>query len=633
MYNHRYALSLILILVFLIPIPLSTSALEQPEKQLTIASGEAWLTGYTYRKMLNITGSSGAGADYQVMIYTDYGEGSDTGATVYLDGEAQTDFDDIRFTDDDGVTLLDHWRESYTASDTATFWVEVQDTLSSNATIYIYYGHDTINSASDGDATFDIFSDFSRFLDMETWEQYSSADSYVFSDDVETVGSFSTIGKGEGLVYDGTYYYLSTYDYITESGWLYQFDNDLEIIDYIELTDGTLAHAGGMCLYDGVLYIPLAESSATQTYPSKVKRYHASTLIYIDTILDSSDFGNDHWGAVVIIEELDRMYIENWDTVLIYVFQIDGTYVTTIENPPDSSIQDFVYIEQDGLIYGSQHTEDDKHNIISVWKPDSTGNSLSKVGEVLTEDHRTYNGFTWYDGYFYSSGMLPDDSITKMNGANLNLTIDNWYIYNDNQIGPNLMIEARLKMGGNRKFNFGWAETIPSSDDLSMYHNSNGDLNYFYGVTDHYTGSQFDVDTWITLSLGWQTGLANAYKNRGSKYEITTVSILGTQSYSKLDLWGSADEPIYCSWIFVRNWQRSEPSPSAWGELEVCTMIDEGLLWGLDVTIVFLGLIMIPISAMYLVRGGKEELDADKVFYALIIFFVGCALFLGGIMP
>jgi hypothetical protein len=37
----------------------------------------------------------------------------------------QADFDDIRFTDDDQTTLIDHWREEYTASTSATFWVEV----------------------------------------------------------------------------------------------------------------------------------------------------------------------------------------------------------------------------------------------------------------------------------------------------------------------------------------------------------------------------------------------------------------------------------------------------------------------------------------------------------------------------
>lgn len=885
MYNHRSVLSLILILVFLIPIPLYTSAWEQPEKQLTVASGEAWLTGYTYRKMHNITGSPGAGTDYQVMIDVHYndvfepsltydiswadsahqgvavdgtyvyttnstmitkyqedgtylsshdcdsdgtyntlgdmfyydgflyvvahsggspwhakamqyttglvyngefsltditnptgapnniaygrdsfwvvegwgglvetemeiqrydldwayqenwiittlemtsgsygyqgfdwidenyliavthegvepnmvdlyhfdgitfrpssqivrpewaGDDSSTyeacqGVAVEIDGDktyvwfasrnntavtqagevaryefstsgdgnevamsgnCQTDFDDIRFTAGDGVTLLDHWRESYTASDTATFWVEVQDTLSSDATIYIYYGHDTINTASDGDATFDIFSDFSRFMDMETWEQYSSSNSYVFSDDVETVGSFSTIGKGEGLAYDGTYYYFCTYDVTTSSSWLYQFDNDLEVIESIELTDGSLTHSGGMCLYDGILYIVCAEPSDLQTYPSKVKRYHASTLTYMNTVMDSSDFGNDHWGGVFIIGTLDRMYIENWDSDEIYVFEIDGTYVTMIEDAPDTKIQDFVYIEQDGLIYGSRQTA--PYNIISVWKPSADGNNLSKVGEVLTEDDRTYNGFTWYDGYFYSSGILPDDSITKMNGANLNLTIDDHYIYNDDTIGPNLMIEARLKMGGNRRFNLGFVANVPASGTTIIFHNQDGDCNIFEGNDDDDCDFDFGQNTWITLSLGWVEDHAKSYKNRGSEHTTDDGDISGAALKPYLDLWGSADAPIYCSWIFIRNWVFVEPSPSAWGELEVYSMIDEGVLWGLNVTIIFLGLIMIPASALYLVRGGREDLDSDKVFYVLIIFFIGCALFLGGIMP
>jgi len=471
-------------------------------------------------------------------------------------------------------------------------------------------------------------------MDMETWEQESTATSYVFSDDVETVGTFSITGKGEGMAYDGTYYYLCTYDVTTSSSWLYQFDNDLEIIESIELTDGSLIHSGGMCLYDGVLYIPLAEALDLETYPypSKVKRYHASTLTYINTVVDSSDFGNDHWGGVVIVGSLDRMYVANWDTDEVYVFEIDGTYVTMIEDAPDTKIQAFVYIEQDSLIYGSKQTGD--YNIISVWKPDSTGDSLSKVGEVLTEDNRTYNGFTWYDGYFYSSGILPDDNITKINGANLNLTIiQPSYIYIDDTIGPNHMIESRLKMGGNRKHNLGFVELLDESGDNAYFHNHDGDCYFNDGLGDYDVGFDFDSDTWITLSLGWQEGKANAYKNRGSEYTKTAAGIKGIPMKTLLKLWGSADAPIYCSWIFIRNWQRSEPSPSAWGELEVYSMIDEGVLWGLDVTIIFLGLIMIPASAMYLVRGGRKELDADKVFYVLILFFVGWALFLGGIMP
>ena len=48
---------------------------------------------------------------------------------------------------------------------------------------------------------------------------------------------------------------------------------------------------------------------------------------------------------------------------------------------------------------------------------------------------------------------------------------------------------------------------------------------------------------------------------------------------------------------------------------------------------IFAGLIMMPVSALYLVRGGRKGLSNDKVFYTLLMFFMGFALFLGGIMP
>ena len=48
---------------------------------------------------------------------------------------------------------------------------------------------------------------------------------------------------------------------------------------------------------------------------------------------------------------------------------------------------------------------------------------------------------------------------------------------------------------------------------------------------------------------------------------------------------------------------------------------------------ILLGFIMIPSSTLYLVRGGKDGLSSDKLFYFLIIFFIGWALLLGGIMP
>ena len=61
--------------------------------------------------------------------------------------------------------------------------------------------------------------------------------------------------------------------------------------------------------------------------------------------------------------------------------------------------------------------------------------------------------------------------------------------------------------------------------------------------------------------------------------------------------------------------------------------IPESAFWSLNVILIFAGLIMMPVSTLYLVRGGRKGLSSDKVFYTLLMFFMGFALFLGGIMP
>ncbi len=53
----------------------------------------------------------------------------------------------------------------------------------------------------------------------------------------------------------------------------------------------------------------------------------------------------------------------------------------------------------------------------------------------------------------------------------------------------------------------------------------------------------------------------------------------------------------------------------------------------LDFFFILVGLIMIPVSTLYLVRGGRDKLGNNKVFYFLLIFFMGWAFILGGIMP
>ena len=140
------------------------------------AYNSTWLSGWDYRKSHTITGSAGAGTNYQVKITVYYGSGSDSGGSVYLDSKGETDFGDIRFTDNDGSTELDYWMESKTDSDNAVFWVEVADTLESNAVIYIYYGKTGETTTSNGADTFLFFDDFSG--DLSKWSRDKTSGVY-----------------------------------------------------------------------------------------------------------------------------------------------------------------------------------------------------------------------------------------------------------------------------------------------------------------------------------------------------------------------------------------------------------------------------------------------------------------------
>ncbi len=89
-----------------------------------------------------------------------YRPGVDSGEEVYCENLSKTDFGDIRFTDNDGVSELDYWMEELHVSDYAMFWVEVADSLNSNQTIFLYFGNPDAVDASDGESTFVVWDDF-----------------------------------------------------------------------------------------------------------------------------------------------------------------------------------------------------------------------------------------------------------------------------------------------------------------------------------------------------------------------------------------------------------------------------------------------------------------------------------------
>ena len=113
-----------------------------------ISAQIGWLWNWNQRKSIPITGSTaGVQTNYQVKV-----------TVSFIAGKMKTDFSNIRFTSSDGATLIDHWRESYTTSSTADFWVEVPSISASPSTtaICLYYGNVSATSASNYFNTFDV---------------------------------------------------------------------------------------------------------------------------------------------------------------------------------------------------------------------------------------------------------------------------------------------------------------------------------------------------------------------------------------------------------------------------------------------------------------------------------------------
>lgn len=142
----------------------------------TVQASIYWLDGFNYRKGHKILYQNGAGANYTIKLIVHQGVGTDTGNQVYCENYCLDNFYDIRFTDDDGVTLLSYWRDPglFYEGDNATFWVKINDSLDSeDVTIYVYFDCSFAGDDSNSQDTFIFFDDASTDQ-TSLWQQRDS---------------------------------------------------------------------------------------------------------------------------------------------------------------------------------------------------------------------------------------------------------------------------------------------------------------------------------------------------------------------------------------------------------------------------------------------------------------------------
>ena len=128
--------------------------------------------------------------------------------TVAYDSDMQADFDDLRFTDNDGLTILPHWFGSTTDSTVAEVWVKIPSLASEEvSTIYMYYNNPSATTTSSSTLVFVV------------------ADDFEDGDINEYSGETSEFTVNSSYAYDGSYGLDSISDTArTESGGIYDLN-------------------------------------------------------------------------------------------------------------------------------------------------------------------------------------------------------------------------------------------------------------------------------------------------------------------------------------------------------------------------------------------------------------------------
>ncbi|MHA2085839.1 MAG: DUF2341 domain-containing protein [Candidatus Thorarchaeota archaeon] len=606
-----------------------------------------WLPGYDYRKSHAITGTSGAGTNYQVKVIVHYGSGTDGGENVYLNSNCQIDFDDIRFTDDDGVTQLDYWIEDYVSGEWATFWVEVADNLDTDQTIYLDYGNPIAVSESSGDDTFIMYEDWSTASWSSMWIDESHdgggtttwyATDALHGNIAEMRGGINNAGIGMKYNLANTastamlgrvnipltstsFQRLYVSDGYTGIGpWAawhsregveaFVISNDADVSDSLPVDssrygtyqkfqitrDGTNAK---LWFDDGLGYSTAVTVSCTpDTESGNLGPYlyarDTEYALFVDYVAVRKYISNEpahsEWGV-----EESSGWLSGWDNrkehtingaagagtnyqvkvVVHYGSGTDSGENVYLNSNCQTDFDDIRFTVDDGTALDYWREDFTSSNQAVFWVEISESLDVSQSvyiyygnPSVLTTSSGT-DTFLLFDNFDSSlSSSLWEWDGASVSGGELQIEADSHYIKSSSTFGPNVAIEARTMMGGNRRFNQGFGDVLPFWNNSTHVLAHNLDGNSYIKLTSLLaagTPLSYSANTWTILSLNWADGYSELWKNRGSSISMTHSNVPSSSLYAGFNTWGTADSVLHVDWVFVRKHVDAEPTHSVWG--------------------------------------------------------------------
>ena len=272
---------------------------------LGVPDSEWFNTNWSKRKRVRITNQ-----DAQTYATTS------VKITVTYDADMQADFDDLRFTKNDGVTEIPYWIERYVASNNALVWLLVTDLPASDANdYYMYYGNVTATSTASSSAVFVAVDDFE---DGDIAEY--SGDTNLFTVD----GSFA-YGGANGLDTTGNEASRAT-DGIGRTD---QTVSQGEIIRWMQYVDTASGASDEACTLFGV------QSVTGNTNYGVCLELFGTDRISLAKNVESTD----SYGSVVVLASSTVTYTTGWyevevdwqtdNTIDVSLYTEDGTLVAT----------------------------------------------------------------------------------------------------------------------------------------------------------------------------------------------------------------------------------------------------------------------------------------------------------------
>jgi hypothetical protein len=258
-----------------------------------------------------------ASFDYRQRVRVQNTTGTSFGTTtlkivVPYDSSMQSDFDDIRFTLSNGVTATDYWRERFTASTEATFWVEVPSfAASSFTTVFMYYGSSTASSTSNASASFVFVDDF----EDNNITEYSG-DTALFQTDTTPVfaGTYALEAANKtGRTTDGIY---RTGSLVAQG----------QVLRYMQYVDTTAGSADEGCVLFGV------QGNQNQNYGVCLELF-GTDRIALSRDVDDNDVSGTVLASTTVTYATGWYEVQvDWQTnnrIDVYLYNPSGTLVAT----------------------------------------------------------------------------------------------------------------------------------------------------------------------------------------------------------------------------------------------------------------------------------------------------------------